>query len=115
MLWCGCNVNPLPATLAQVRQVYAREGLHRLQGGSDEVRESLRRKSDMESSNSQQTPSQPTPAKKLTPSAIVHFLDQYVVGQDEAKKTLSVAVYSHYRKIGKQRSAGAENVKPISC
>lgn len=65
----------------------------------------------MDSPGSQQAPAQPTAAKKLTPSAIVHFLDQYVVGQDEAKKTLSVAVYSHYRKIGKQRSAGAENVK----
>ncbi|MDO8261607.1 MAG: ATP-dependent Clp protease ATP-binding subunit ClpX [Gallionella sp.] len=65
----------------------------------------------MDSANSQQMPGQPTPAKKLTPSAIVHYLDQYVVGQDEAKKTLSVAVYSHYRKIGKQRSAGAESIK----
>ena len=37
--------------------------------------------------------------KETTPSAIVSFLDQYVVGQDEAKKVLAVAVYSHYRKI----------------
>ena len=37
--------------------------------------------------------------KEITPSAIVRYLDQYVVGQDEAKKTLAVAVYSHYRKI----------------
>lgn len=59
----------------------------------------------MDSPNSQQTP------KKLTPSAIAHFLDQYVVGQDEAKKTLSVAVYSHYRKIGKQRQGGDESIK----
>ncbi len=37
----------------------------------------------------------------LTPSAIVKHLDQYVVGQDEAKKTIAVAVYTHYRKIGR--------------
>jgi ATP-dependent Clp protease ATP-binding subunit ClpX len=55
--------------------------------------------------------SQQTSAKKLTPSIIAHFLNQYVVGQDEAKKTLSVAVYSHYRKIGKQRQAGDESIK----
>ena len=48
-------------------------------------------------------------AKKLTPSAISHFLGQYVVGQDEAKKVLSVAVYSHYRKLGK-RGADAVDV-----
>lgn len=65
----------------------------------------------MDSPNNQQTPSQPTSTKKLTPSAIAHYLDQYVVGQHEAKKTLSVAVYSHYRKIGKQRLAGVESVK----
>jgi ATP-dependent Clp protease ATP-binding subunit ClpX len=39
----------------------------------------------------------------VTPSAIVRYLDQYVVGQDEAKKTLAVAVYAHYRKVGRAR------------
>jgi ATP-dependent Clp protease ATP-binding subunit ClpX len=38
-------------------------------------------------------------AKETTPSVIVNFLDQYVIGQDEAKKVVAVAVYSHYRKI----------------
>jgi ATP-dependent Clp protease ATP-binding subunit ClpX len=33
------------------------------------------------------------------PSAIVAYLDRYVIGQAEAKRTLAVAVYSHYRKI----------------
>ena len=37
--------------------------------------------------------------KETTPSRIVKYLDQYVIGQDEAKKIVSVAVYSHYRKI----------------
>ena len=35
----------------------------------------------------------------LTPSEIKEYLDQYVIGQEEAKKTLSVAVYNHYKKI----------------
>jgi ATP-dependent Clp protease ATP-binding subunit ClpX len=39
----------------------------------------------------------------ITPSAIVKYLEQYVVGQEEAKKTLAVAVYAHYRKIGRAR------------
>ena len=38
-------------------------------------------------------------ARETTPSAIVRYLDQYVIGQEEAKKVLAVAVYSHYRKI----------------
>jgi ATP-dependent Clp protease ATP-binding subunit ClpX len=37
--------------------------------------------------------------KTLTPSAIVRQLDQYVIGQDDAKKTIAVAVYLHFRKI----------------
>ena len=47
-------------------------------------------------------------SKETTPSAIVKYLDQYVIGQEEAKKVLAVAVYSHYRKISTvQKSSGA--------
>ncbi len=60
----------------------------------------------MDSKNMQQAA-----AKKLTPSAIANYLDQYVVGQDEAKKTLSVALYSHYTRLGKQRIGDVELVK----
>ncbi len=35
----------------------------------------------------------------LTPKEIKDVLDQYVIGQDEAKKSLSVAVYNHYKRI----------------
>jgi len=41
-----------------------------------------------------------------TPREIRTFLDDYVVGQDEAKKILSVAVYNHYRRIQYQQSQG---------
>lgn len=33
------------------------------------------------------------------PAAIKEFLDQYVIGQDDAKKYLSVAVYNHYKRL----------------
>ena len=36
---------------------------------------------------------------RLTPSAIVRHLDQYVVGQEKAKRSLSVAVYNHFKRI----------------
>lgn len=35
----------------------------------------------------------------LSPAEIKNTLDEYVIGQDEAKKTLSVAVYNHYKRI----------------
>lgn len=37
--------------------------------------------------------------KLLKPIEIKSFLDQYVIGQDEAKKYLSVAVYNHYKRL----------------
>lgn len=44
--------------------------------------------------------------KKLAkPTEIKAFLDQYVIGQDEAKKFLSVAVYNHYKRL-MQKSSG---------
>jgi len=35
----------------------------------------------------------------LKPKEIKSFLDEYVIGQDEAKKVLSVAVYNHYKRV----------------
>ena len=49
------------------------------------------------------TPSAAGEINLLKPAQIKEILDQYVIGQDEAKKTLSVAVYNHYkRKTGEQ-------------
>lgn len=38
--------------------------------------------------------------ERVTPQEIKTHLDQYVIGQDEAKKVLSVAVYNHYKRLG---------------
>jgi len=38
----------------------------------------------------------------LKPLEIKKFLDQYVIGQDEAKKVLAVAVYNHYKRISQK-------------
>lgn len=38
----------------------------------------------------------------LKPLLIKQHLDQYVIGQDEAKRTLAVAVYNHYKRINQQ-------------
>lgn len=48
---------------------------------------------------------------KLTPSQIVNYLDQHVVGQDDAKKQLAVAVYTHYKKIEITQPENLEIVK----
>ncbi len=43
------------------------------------------------------------------PREIYDFLDQYVIGQDTAKKTLSVAVYNHYKRV----QAGGGDKDPV--
>ena len=60
----------------------------------------------MDDSNVQQAA-----ARKLTPGAIANYLNQYVVGQDDAKKVLSVALYSHNRRFGKRQPGGVEIAK----
>ena len=43
-----------------------------------------------------------------TPSQIKAHLDKYVIGQEEAKRTLSVAVYNHYKRLNQNRKSDVE-------
>ena len=45
------------------------------------------------------------------PAEIKAYLDQYVIGQDDAKRTLAVAVYNHYKRLASQQQAGADEVE----
>ncbi len=44
----------------------------------------------------------------LKPKELKEFLDEYVIGQDEAKKVLSVAVYNHYKRITSRKKLDVE-------
>ena len=44
----------------------------------------------------------------LKPEEIKAFLDEYVIGQEEAKKVLSVAVYNHYKRIMAEKDPSVE-------
>ena len=46
-----------------------------------------------------------------SPKEIKQVLDDYVIGQEEAKKTLSVAVYNHYKRIAHEENANKEDVE----
>lgn len=44
--------------------------------------------------------------KLLKPVEIKHFLDDYVIGQEQAKKVLAVAVYNHYKRVMARKEPG---------
>lgn len=47
------------------------------------------------------------------PHEIKAYLDEYIVGQDDAKKVLSVAVYNHYKRLKHNKEADAEDAVEI--
>ncbi len=47
-----------------------------------------------------------TPFQMLKPKELKQKLDQYIIGQEEAKKTIAVAVYNHYKRIQNLKSGG---------
>jgi ATP-dependent Clp protease ATP-binding subunit ClpX len=52
-----------------------------------------------QSSNKPKASKSPVKKSSLKPVDIMRGLDEYVIGQDDAKKVLSVAVYNHYKRI----------------
>lgn len=46
--------------------------------------------------------------KAVKPKDIAEFLDQYVIGQDEAKKVIAVAVYNHYKRLNQRPEEDVE-------
>lgn len=54
------------------------------------------------------TSKETAPVNVLKPADIKTQLDEYVIGQDDAKKTLSVAVYNHYKRLHQQKIEDVE-------
>ena len=50
-------------------------------------------------------------ATSLVPKEIKDILDEYVIGQDEAKKSLSVAVYNHYKRLRGTKKDTSQDVE----
>jgi ATP-dependent Clp protease ATP-binding subunit ClpX len=53
-----------------------------------------------------ETPQGAAPAHLPKPQEVKAFLDEYVIGQDQTKKKLAVAVYNHYKRIQMNRTRG---------
>jgi len=57
----------------------------------------------------------PTLAQIPKPKEIKAHLDEQVVGQEEAKKVLAVAVYNHYKRLAWQGDGKGETSRPRAC
>ncbi|PYH49931.1 putative ATP-dependent Clp protease [Aspergillus saccharolyticus JOP 1030-1] len=53
-------------------------------------------------------------APRVTPRSLKHYLDQFVVGQDRAKRILSVAVFNHYQRVQELRRREEENAELLA-
>lgn len=60
--------------------------------------------------DTKQVPSKPV-GKTPTPVQIKERLDEYIIGQDKAKKTLAVAVYNHYKRLITNASNGGVEIE----
>jgi len=76
-----------------------------LQGDGERVPRAQPQRPSGSSPTSKSAPA-PKQPKVARPKEIVAFLDDYVIGQDRTKRSLSVAVYNHYKRI--QESGGGD-------
>ncbi|GIJ84742.1 hypothetical protein Asppvi_003593 [Aspergillus pseudoviridinutans] len=53
-------------------------------------------------------------APRITPKSLKQYLDQFVVGQDRAKKILSVAVFNHYQRVQELQRREEENAELLA-
>ena len=84
----------------QVRKLIAGGGVYIC----DECIELCNEIIEEELAGAQKTQDADDPDRLPRPSEITAFLDEYVIGQDTAKKTLAVAVYNHYKRIKAETS-----------
>lgn len=84
----------------QVRKLIAGGGVYIC----DECIELCNEIIEEELAGAQNTKDADDPDRLPRPSEITAFLDEYVIGQDTAKKTLAVAVYNHYKRIKAENS-----------
>ena len=53
----------------------------------------------------------PKVGKSLTPSEIKAHLDSYIIGQEQAKRTIAVAVYNHYKRLKSNQAGGTNGIE----
>lgn len=85
----------------KVKMLIAGNGVYICSDCVDKCQDAIRKHTneDFEENEVTEQESAPQKEEKHTPRSIKEFLDQYVVGQDNAKMTMAVAAYNHYKRI----------------
>ena len=89
----------------QVKRLIAGPGVYICNECIELCNEMIEEELDTGSSSSENGDRLPRPAE------IRDFLDEYVIGQDVAKRTLAVAVYNHYKRIRAEEQGSRDDVE----
>ncbi len=99
----GLRCNFCGRNQAQARKLIAGPGGIFICDGCVDVAYSI-----IESDKVKETEAAPGPSEFPTPVQIKASLDEYIIGQDKAKKKISVAVYNHYKRISLPRGPASD-------
>lgn len=83
----------------EVKKLVAGRGVYICNECIDVCHSIMEEESELAPENKPASADEPLMDSLPTPSKIKEFLDEYVIGQDYAKKVLSVAVYNHYKRL----------------
>jgi ATP-dependent Clp protease ATP-binding subunit ClpX len=78
------------------------------------IDDELRRAGNLPADSGAGRPGKPgaaPPIKLIPPADLKSFMDEFVIGQDEAKKVLAVAVYNHYKRLLQQQKGATDDVE----
>ena len=105
---CGCSDTPLIAGILDNRYVCPDciQVIHELYFENDEYIGDI--KKEITYANKEQGAKFQEFLKDNTPSKIKAHLDQYIIGQESAKKAIAIAVYNHYKRVKNNIAKDAE-------
>lgn len=80
---------------------------------AEQIRREALGPSDVLEKNKKSAPAAFGQVNLMKPAQMKEFMDEYIIGQDEAKKTIAVAVYNHYKRISYEEKFNRKGESPV--